>query len=165
MHHAIKLYDPAPVLKACRELPSHKFGKAPFPNIPQKQATLPPGGTRPNVGRGRAIEVSNTYLFLIPIFPKCIPDCIPIFQKNIYPTLYQFSENAHPTLYQLRKLRKSIPFLISNRENRYRSLCQNREIRYTSQWHVPVPKICIVPPGHFSPFYETFDRFYPHARN
>ena len=32
------------------------------------------------------------------------------------------------------------------RENRYRSLYQNRENRYPSRWHVPVPKICIVPP-------------------
>ena len=33
-----------------------------------------------------------------------------------------------------------------NCENRYRSLYQNRENRYPSRWHVPVPKICIVPP-------------------
>ena len=41
------------------------------------------GGTWPAFGRGRAIEVSKTYPFLIPIFPKCIPDFIPIFQKCI----------------------------------------------------------------------------------
>ena len=39
-----------------------------------------PGGcTRPAFGRGRAIEVSKTYPFLIPIFEKSIPDLIPIF--------------------------------------------------------------------------------------
>ena len=36
--------------------------------------------------------------------------------------------------------------LSQNRENRYPSLYQNRENRYPSRWHVPVPKICIVPP-------------------
>ena len=41
------------------------------------------GGTRPDFGRGRAIEVSNTYPFLIPIFPKCIPDFIPIYLKYV----------------------------------------------------------------------------------
>ena len=42
-------------------------------------------------------------------------------------------ENRYRSLYQ-------------TRENRYRSLYQNRENRYPSRWHVPVPKICIVPP-------------------
>ena len=41
------------------------------------------GGTWPNFGRGRAIEASKTYPFLIPNFPKCVPDFIPIFQKYI----------------------------------------------------------------------------------
>ena len=42
-------------------------------------------------------------------------------------------ENRYRSLYQ-------------NHENRYRSLYQNREKRYPSRWHVPVPKLCIVPP-------------------
>ena len=78
-----------------------------------KKAIGPGGGTWPDFGRGRAIEVSKTYPFLVPIFPKCIPDFIPIF-KNIYPTLYQFSENGYRIQYQLWKSRKVIPFLIPN---------------------------------------------------
>ena len=61
------------------------------------------------------------------------------FFQNSYPTLYQFFKNVYPTPYQLR-----------NCENWYHSLYQNREIRYPSRWHVPVPKICIVPPPRVS---------------
>ena len=79
-----------------------------------------------------------------------------IFQ-NVYPTLCQFFKNIYLTLYQFMKMHTR-PYtnyencenwhrsLYQNRENRYRSLYQNRENRYPSRWHVPVAKICIVPP-------------------
>ena len=50
---------------------------------PSAHMNRPRGGTGPNFGRGRAIEGSKTYPYLVPNFPKCIPDFIPIFQKYI----------------------------------------------------------------------------------
>ena len=101
---------------------------------------------QPNFGRGSAIEVSKTYPFLIPIFPKCIPDFIPIFQKYI-PDFIPIFRKWIPDPIPIVKIAKSdtVPYT-KFRENRYRSLYQNRENRYPSRWHVPVPKICIVPP-------------------
>ena len=46
------------------------------------------GGGCTDFGRGRAIEASKTYPFLIPIFEKSIPDLIPIFQKCISDYVY-----------------------------------------------------------------------------
>ena len=79
------------------------------------------------------------------------------FYQNVYPTLYQFFKNVYPNLYQFSEngyrpytncenYENRYRFLYENREYRYRSLYKNRENRYPSRWHVPVPKICIVPP-------------------
>ena len=55
-------------------------------------STLGPGGcTRPDFGRGRAIEVLKTYPFLIPILRKSISYLI-FHAKNV--------ENQYRSLYQ-----------------------------------------------------------------
>ena len=83
----------------------------------------------------------SLYQFFQNVYPTLYQ-----FFKNIYPTLYQFSKNAYPILYQLKNCENRYRSLYQNHKNRYRSLYQNREKRYPSRWHVPVPKLCIVPP-------------------
>ena len=69
-------------------------------------------------------NLSKIYTGLYTNFPK--------MHTRPYTNCENF-ENRYRSLYQ-------------NRENRYRSLYQSRENRYPSRWHVPVPKICKVPP-------------------
>ena len=84
--------------------------------------------------RGRAIEASKPYPFLIPIFWKSIPDLVPIFWK-VYPTLYFIPQSW-----------KTVPFRMPNCENWYRSLYEYLENRYPCRWHVPVSEIYVVHP-------------------
>ena len=80
------------------------------------------------------------------------------FFQNVYPTLYTTFSKIYTRLYTNFPKMHTRPYtncescenryrsLYQNRDNRYRSLYQNLENRYPSRWHVPIPKICIVPP-------------------
>ena len=79
---------------------------------------------------------------------KNIPVPYTNFSK-LYTRLYTNFSKIYTRLYtKFPKMHTRSYTNCVNCENWYRSLYQNREIRYPSRWHVPVPKICIVPlPG------------------
>ena len=77
---------------------------------------------------------------------KNIPVPYTNFSK-MYTRLYTNFSKTYTRLYTKFPKVHTRPYTnFENCENRYRSLYQNRENRYPSRWHVPVPKICIVPP-------------------
>ena len=123
----------------------HPYNFLHFTHMIKADSTPGGGGYLTKFWTGGAIEVSKTHPFLIPNFPKCIPDFIPIFQKYI-PDFIPIFWKCIPDLIPITKIVQIDTVPYTNRENRYRSLYQNRENRYPSRWHVPVPKICIVPP-------------------
>ena len=67
--------------------------------------------------------------------------------SKIYTRLYTNFPKMHTRSYtNCKNCENRYRSLYQNHENRYRSLYQNREKRYPSRWHVPVPKLCVVPP-------------------
>ena len=79
-------------------------------------------------------------------FSKMYTQLYTNFSK-IYTRLYTNFPKMHTRSYtNCKNCENRYRSLYQNHENRYRSLYQNREKRYSSRWHVPVPKICIVPP-------------------
>ena len=121
-----------------------------FPSLHDITSALAPRGVLDQILDGDVPSRFQKHTrSLYQFFQNSYPTLYQFF-KNIYPILYQFFENAYPTLYQLRNCENLCHSLYQNREIRYRSLYQNRENRYPSRWHIPVPKICIVPPPRIS---------------
>ena len=82
--------------------------------------------------------------------------------SKIYTRLYTNFPKMHTRSYtNCKNCGNRYRSLYQNHENRYRSLYQNREKRYPSRWHVPIPKLCIVPPPprDFRLFRNLISRF------